>query len=60
VPYAQREVYPGQTFTYQFGGAPSSAITNEQIRDSISVTADLSETFNDAFVAKYGTNRLSN
>jgi hypothetical protein len=60
VPYAQREVYPGQTFTYQFGGAPSSAITNEQIRDSISVTADLSQTFNDTFVAKYGTNRLSN
>ncbi len=60
VPYAQREVYPGQTFTYQFGGAPSSAITNEQIRDSISVTADLNQTFNDAFVLKYGTNRLSN
>jgi hypothetical protein len=60
VPYAQRLVYPGGTFTYQFGGAPVAGITNTQIRDSISVTADLTQNFNDAFVLKYGTNRLTN
>ncbi|HEY2672623.1 MAG TPA: hypothetical protein VGJ07_19900 [Rugosimonospora sp.] len=60
VPLAQRIVYAGKTFTYQFGGVPSTAITLNQMRDSIRFTADLDLSGNTALVKKYGTSRLSN
>jgi hypothetical protein len=60
VPLAQRTVYAGQTFTYQFGGVPSTNITLNQMRDSIRFTADLTLAGNTDLVKKYGTNRLSN
>jgi hypothetical protein len=60
VPLSQRTVYPGQTFTYQFGGVPSTAVTPTQMRDSIRFTADLTLAGNTELVKKYGTNRLPN
>ncbi len=60
VPLSQRTVYAGQTFTYQFGGVPSSAVTLDQMRDSIRFTADLTLAGNTDLVKKYGTNRLTN
>jgi hypothetical protein len=60
VPLAQRQVAPGQSFTYTLGGIPSSAITLEQIRDSMKFTADLDLTANQAAIEHYGTNRLTN
>ena len=53
-------VAPGQTFTYTWGGVPSSAITNTQIRDSLRFTADLNLSANQSMVLHYGTNRLTN
>ena len=60
VPLAQRQVAPGQTFTYTWGGAPSTAITNQQIRDSLRFTADLDLSANQSMVLHYGTDRLTN
>jgi hypothetical protein len=60
VPLNQRQVAPGQTFTYTWGGVPSSAITNTQIRDSLRFTADLNLSANQSMVLHYGTNRLTN
>jgi hypothetical protein len=60
VPLAQRQVGPGQSFTYTLGGAPNSAITLQQIRDSLKFTADLDLAANQALVQHYGTNRLTN
>lgn len=60
VTLAERQVAPGQSFTYRLGGVPNSAITNEQIRDSLKFTADLDLSGNDALVAHYGTDRLTN
>ncbi|MFE0464971.1 hypothetical protein ACFW1A_37530 [Kitasatospora sp. NPDC058965] len=60
VPLAQRQVAPGQSFTYSLGGAPNSAITLTQIRDSLKFTADLDLKANQALVQHYGTNRLTN
>ncbi|TQF01758.1 hypothetical protein E6W39_05195 [Kitasatospora acidiphila] len=60
VPLAQRQVAPGQSFTYTLGGIPNSATTLEQIRDSLKFTADLDLTANQATVEHYGTNRLTN
>lgn len=60
VPLAQRQVAPGQSFTYLLGGVPSSAITLQQIRDSMRFTADLDLSANQALVLEYGTNRLTN
>jgi len=60
VTLAQRQVGPGQTFTYTWGGVPSSAITNEQIRDSLRFTADLNLDANQDMVLHYGTDRLTN
>jgi hypothetical protein len=60
VPLSQRTVFAGGTFTYQFGGAPSTAVTLAQLRDSIRFTADLTLAGNTDLVKKYGTNRLPN
>jgi hypothetical protein len=60
VPLSQREVSPGGTFTYTFGGAPSSAITLDAIRDSVRFTGDLDLSGNLAMIEHYGTNRLTN
>ncbi|MFE9425706.1 hypothetical protein ACFYNO_22370 [Kitasatospora sp. NPDC006697] len=60
VPLAQRQVAPGQSFTYSLGGIPSSAINLTQIRDSLKFTADLDLAANQALVQHYGTNRLTN
>jgi hypothetical protein len=60
VPLAQRTVYAGKTFTYQFGGVPSTAVTLNQMRDSIRFTADLDLSGNTTLVKKYGTSRLPN
>ncbi|AUG82127.1 hypothetical protein CFP65_7555 [Kitasatospora sp. MMS16-BH015] len=60
VPLAQRQVAPGQSFTYSLGGTPNSAISLTQIRDSLKFTADLTLAANDSLVAHYGTNRLTN
>lgn len=60
VPLAQRQVAPGQSFTYTFGGVPSSAITNAQIRDSLKFTADLDLKANESLIEHYGTDRLTN
>lgn len=60
VPLAQRQVPPGGTFTYRWGGAPNSVISLTQIRDSLRFTADLSLDANQAMVLRYGTNRLTN
>ena len=60
VPLAERQVAPGQSFTYLLGGVPNSAITLEQMRDSMQFTADLDLSGNQALVVEYGTNRLTN
>ncbi|GAA2040489.1 hypothetical protein GCM10009839_48290 [Catenulispora yoronensis] len=60
VTLAQRQVPPGGTFTYRWGGAGSSAITMNQIRDSLRFTADLNLSANQSLVLKYGTDRLTN
>jgi hypothetical protein len=60
VPLSQRQVGAGQSFTYLWGGVPSSAITLNQIRDSLRFTADLTLDANQAMVVHYGTNRLTN
>ena len=60
VPLAQRQIPPGQTFTYLWSGTPTSAITLDQIRDSLSFTADLTLDANQSLVEEYGTNRLTN
>jgi hypothetical protein len=60
VPLSQRQVAPGQAFTYQFGGAPNTAITLNQIRDSLRFSADLDLQANQSLVLHYGTNRLTN
>ncbi|WP_194898638.1 hypothetical protein [Catenulispora pinisilvae] len=60
VSLAQRQLAPGQTFTYTWGGAPSTAITNDQIRDSLRFTADLNLSANQSMILHYGTNRLTN
>ncbi|NUS15939.1 MAG: hypothetical protein HOY69_31825 [Streptomyces sp.] len=59
VPLSQRSVAPGQSFTYRLGGIPSSAITNEQIRDSLKFTADLNLQANETLIEHYGTDRLT-
>ncbi|MGF1426103.1 hypothetical protein [Kitasatospora sp. LaBMicrA B282] len=60
VPLAQRQVAPGQSFTYTLGGAPNPAITLEQMRDSLKFSADLDLTANQSLIEHYGTNRLTN
>ena len=60
VPLAQRQVSPGQSFTYFLGGVPNSAITLAQIRDSLKFTADLDLKANESLIEQYGTNRLTN
>ncbi|MEU3465646.1 hypothetical protein ABZ721_37635 [Streptomyces sp. NPDC006733] len=60
VPLNQRQVAPGQSFTYTFGGASSSAITTDQIRDSLRFTADLDLRANTSLIGHYGTHRLTN
>ncbi|MFC1411787.1 hypothetical protein ACEZCY_21260 [Streptacidiphilus sp. N1-12] len=60
VPLNQRQVASGQSFTYFLAGAPNSAITLAQIRDSLKFTADLDLKSNQSLVQHYGTNRLSN
>lgn len=60
VPLVQRQVAPGQSFTYSLGGVPNSAITLAQIRDSLKFTADLDLKANQSLVQHYGTNRLTN
>lgn len=60
VPYAQRQVAAGQTFTYEFSGVPATGITLDQIRDSIRFAADLDLTSNQAAILHYGTDRLTN
>lgn len=60
VPLAQRQVAPGQSFTYTLGGVPNTAITNAQIRDSLRFTADLDLKANESLVEHYGTDRLTN
>jgi hypothetical protein len=55
VTLAERQVAPGQTFKYTFGGTPSSAISLQQIRDSLRFTADLDLAANQSMVLKYGT-----
>jgi hypothetical protein len=56
----QQTGFPGETFTWQIGGAPSSALTLNQIRDSIRFTADLTLASNTSVLQHYGTNRLAN
>jgi hypothetical protein len=53
-------IYPGETATWQIGGAPAAGLTLEQIRDSIRVTADLTLSNNTTLVQHYGTDRLAN
>jgi hypothetical protein len=60
VPLAQRQIAPGQSFTYFLGGIPTSAITLDQIRDSLKFTADLDLKANQSLVQHYGTDRLTN
>lgn len=60
VPLSQRQIAPGQSFTYQLGGVPSSAITLQQMRDSMQFTADLNLSGNQSMIVEYGTNRLTN
>ena len=60
VPLAQRTAYAGQSFTWQEGAAPASALTLNQIRDSIRFTADLTLSGNYDLVQHYGTTRYSN
>lgn len=60
VTLSQRQVGPGQSFTYTLGGVPSSAITAEQMRDSMRFTADLDLQANETLIEHYGTNRLTN
>lgn len=57
---AQQTGYPNETFAWQIGVAPSTAITAEQIRDSIRFTADLNLSSNTSVIQHYGTNRLAN
>jgi hypothetical protein len=60
VPLSQRQVAPGQSFTYTLGGVPSSAITLNQIRDSLTFAADLDLAANESLIEHYGTDRLTN
>jgi hypothetical protein len=60
VPLDQRQIAPGQSFTYSLGGVPSTAISTEQIRDSLSFTADLDLKGNESLIEHYGTDRLTN
>lgn len=60
VPLAQRQVAPGKSFTYSLGVLPNSAITLNQIRDSLKFTADLDLAGNEVLIKRYGTNRLTN
>lgn len=60
VSLAMRTAYPGQTFTWQVGGTPQAALTNEMIRDSVRFYADLNLGSNLALVQKYGTTRYAN
>jgi len=60
VPLSQRQVAPGQTFTYTWGGQPSPNLTLNQIRDSLRFTADLTLDANQSMVLHYGTDRLTN
>lgn len=60
VPLSERQIAPGQSFTYQLGGVPSAAITTDQMRDSMKFTADLDLSANQALIVEYGTNRLTN
>ncbi|WP_037606872.1 hypothetical protein [Streptacidiphilus rugosus] len=60
VPLSQRQVAPGQSFTYTLGGVPNPAITLEQMRDSLRFTADLDLAANESLIEHYGTNRLTN
>jgi hypothetical protein len=60
VPLIERQVSPGQSFTYSLGVLPNSAITLDQIRDSLKFTADLDLAANDSLIKHYGTNRLTN
>lgn len=60
VSLAQRELNPGGTFTYNFGGAPTSAISLDQIRDSVRFTGDLDLAGNMSMIEHYGTDRLTN
>jgi hypothetical protein len=60
VTLAQRQVPPGGTFTYRWGGQPSPAVSLTQIRDSLRFTADLTLDANQSMVLHYGTNRLTN
>jgi hypothetical protein len=60
VPLVQRQVSPGQSFTYTLGGVPNAAITLTQIRDSLKFTADLDLKANLSLIQHYGTNRLTN
>jgi hypothetical protein len=60
VPLSQRQVAPGQSFTYSLGGVPNPSITLEQIRDSLRFTADLNLAANESLIEHYGTNRLTN
>lgn len=60
VTLSERQVGPGQSFTYTLGGVPNSAITNAQIRDSMKFTADLNLDANESIIEHYGTNRLTN
>jgi hypothetical protein len=56
----QQTGYAGETFAWQIGAAPSTALTLENIRDSIRFTADLTLSSNTATLVKYGTKRLAN
>jgi len=53
-------IYPNETATWQIGSAPSAAVSLDQIRDSIRMTADLTLSNNTSLVQRYGTTRLSN
>jgi hypothetical protein len=57
---AQQTGFPSETFAWQIGAAPSSALTINQIRDSIRFAADLNLTSNTSTLQKYGTKRLAN
>jgi hypothetical protein len=60
VTLGERQVAPGQSFTYRLGGVPSPAITAAQMRDSLKFTADLDLKANESLVEHYGTDRLTN
>lgn len=60
VTLAQRTLYAGSSFTYNFSGTPNNVLTLAQIRDSIRFVADLDLAGNTDLVQKYGTDRLTN